>query len=150
MSKSLFSIKKKCLKKCLKSGIFTLLFVVATLHTPHSTSVRLKRFGWTWIRHVSLTNSHIQQFGFTVSFRRNLLILRVLSHGQIIYFYLADASARTRSDTASTWCVCGTQKVWVNLLRINSVSLTSLHTRRGAFVGLKRFGWTFWGLTPFH
>ena len=31
-----------------------------------------------------------------------LLILRVLSHGRNIYFYFADASARTSSDTAST------------------------------------------------
>lgn len=65
----------------------------------------------------------------------SLLILRVLSHGRSIYFYFADASARTSSDTASTWCICGTQKVWVNLLRINCVSLTSLHTRRDAFEG---------------
>ena len=48
MSKSLFSIKTKCLKKCLKSGIFTLLVVVATLHTPHAVSVEPKRFGWTF------------------------------------------------------------------------------------------------------
>lgn len=82
MSKSLFSIKTKCLKKCLKSRIFTLLVVVATLHTPHAVSVELKRFGWTWIRHVSLTNSHIQRFGLTVQFRRNLLTLRQLYHGR--------------------------------------------------------------------
>ena len=31
-----------------------------------------------------------------------LLILRVLSHGRSIYFYFADTSARTSSDTAST------------------------------------------------
>ena len=61
MSKSLFSIKTKCLKKCLKSRIFTLLVVVATLHTPHAVSVELKRFGWSWIRHVSLTNLHTQR-----------------------------------------------------------------------------------------
>ena len=48
MSKSLFSIKTKCLKKYLKSRIFTLLVVVATLHTPHAVSVGLKRFGWTF------------------------------------------------------------------------------------------------------
>ena len=48
MSKSLFSIKIKCLKKCLKSRIFTLLVVVATLHTPHAVSVGLKRFGWSF------------------------------------------------------------------------------------------------------
>ena len=48
MSKSLFSTKTKCLKKCLKSRIFTLLVVVATLHTPHAVSVGLKRFGWTF------------------------------------------------------------------------------------------------------
>jgi len=33
----------------------------------------------------------------------SLLILRVLSHGQNICFYFADASALTSSDTASTW-----------------------------------------------
>ena len=123
ISKSLFSIKTKCLKKCLKSRIFTLLVVVATLHIPHSASVRLKRFGWTWIRHVSQTSLNIQRFAITVSFRRILLTLRHLSHGHIIYFYFADASARTSSDTAST---CG------------------------AFVGLKRFGWTLWGLAAFY
>ena len=105
----------------------------------------------------------------------SLLILRVLSHGQIIYFYFAEVSTRTSSYTASTWCVCGTQKVrgvqsssgalkplalkWkseiltafyqqtytfdvmrlrdskgsVNLLRINCVLPTNLHTRRDAF-----------------
>ena len=104
----------------------------------------------------------------------SLLILRVLSHGQIIYFYFAEVSTRTSSYTASTWCVCGTQKVrgvqsssgalkplalkWkseiltafyqqtytfdvmrlrdskgsVNLLRINCVLLTSLHSQRGS------------------
>ena len=52
-------------------------------------------------------DSHTQRFAVTVSFRRKLLTLRQLSHGQIIYFYFADVSARTSSDTASTWCVCG-------------------------------------------
>ena len=33
----------------------------------------------------------------------SLLILRVLSHGQNICFYFANASARTSSDTASTY-----------------------------------------------
>ena len=55
---------------------------------------------------------HTLRFAVTVSFRRKLLTLRQLSHGQNICFYFADASARTSSDTASTWCVCGTQKVW--------------------------------------
>ena len=45
---------------------------------------------------------HTRRFAVTVSFRRKLLTLRQLSHGQIIYFYFADASARTSSDTAST------------------------------------------------
>ena len=63
------------------------------------------------ISHVSLTNLHTQRFAVTISFRRKLLTLRQLSHGRNIYFYFADASARTSSDTASTWCVCGTQKV---------------------------------------
>ena len=52
----------------------------------------------------------------------SLLILRVLSHGQIIYF--VDASARTSSDTAST---CD---AFVDSLRIICVLLTNLHTRR--------------------
>lgn len=52
-------------------------------------------------------NSHTQRFAVTVSFRRKLLTLRQLSHGWIICFYFAEASARTSSDTASTWCVCG-------------------------------------------
>ena len=64
------------------------------------------------INFVSLANSHTQRFAVTVSFRRKLLTLRQLSHGRNIYFYFAEASARTSSDTASTWCVCGTQKVW--------------------------------------
>ena len=38
----------------------------------------------------------------------------------------------------------------VNLLRINCVLPTSLHTLRDVFVGLKRFGWTFWGLAAFY
>ena len=45
---------------------------------------------------------HTQRFAVAVSFRRKLLTLRQLSHGHIIYFYFADASARTSSDTAST------------------------------------------------
>ena len=57
MSKSLFSIKTKCLKKCLKSRIFTLLVVVATLHmlylSDSNGSGNLLR-----INSVSLTNSH--------------------------------------------------------------------------------------------
>ena len=56
---------------------------------------------------VSLTSSHTQRFAVTVSFRRKLLTLRQLSHGRSIYFYFAEVSARTSSDTASTWCVCG-------------------------------------------
>ena len=47
-------------------------------------------------------NSHTQRFAVTVSFRRKLLTLRQLSHGWIICFYFAEASARTSSDTAST------------------------------------------------
>ena len=57
---------------------------------------------------------------------------------------------RCSNTTHSTCCICGTQKVWVNLLRINSVLPTSSHTRHDASAGLKRFGWIFWGLTPFH
>ena len=90
---------------------------------------------------------HTQRFGLALSFRRfpysfyesytpgHLLDLRShLVAWEIIYFYFADASARTSSDTASTWCVCGTQKVWGNLLRISSVLPTSLHIRRDVFV----------------
>ena len=88
---------------------------------------------------VSLTSSHTRRFGLTVSFRRKLLTLRQLSHGQNICFYFADASARTSSDTASTWCVCGTQKIWVNLLWIIFVLPTSLHTRQfGLTVSFRR------------
>ena len=47
---------------------------------------------------------HTRRFAVTVSFRRKLLTLRQLSHGQNICFYFADASARTSSDAAST---CG-------------------------------------------
>ena len=54
------------------------------------------------INYVSPTNLHTQRFAVTVSFRRKLLTLRQLSHGRNIYFYFADASARTSSDTAST------------------------------------------------
>ena len=74
------------------------------------------------IKNVSLTSSLSPRFAVTVLFRRKLLTLRQLSHEQNICFYFADASARTSSDTTSTWCVCGTQKV------------------RG----------TFWGLTAFY
>ncbi|WP_418861834.1 hypothetical protein [Streptococcus sp.] len=45
---------------------------------------------------------HTRRFAVAVSFRRKLLTLRQLSHGQNICFYFADASARTSSDTAST------------------------------------------------
>lgn len=85
------------------------------------------------IKNVSLTSSHTQRFGLTVSFRRKLLTLRqlypstfglTLSHGRIICFYFANASARTRSDTAST---CD---AFVDSLRIICVLLTNLHTRR--------------------
>ena len=77
-------------------------------------------------------------------------------HLLLLRYYLA----RTSSDTASTWCVCGTQKVqwtfwgltafyqqtytldvirlWTQkvqwtFLRINCVSLTNSHTLHGAF-----------------
>ena len=56
-------------------------------------------------------NSHTRRFAVTVSFRRKLLTLRQLSHGRSIYFYFAEVSARTSSDTASTWCVCGSSKL---------------------------------------
>ena len=95
---------------------------------------------------IGRVESHTRRFGLTVSFRRfpssfyesytpgHLLDLRShLVAWEIIYFYFADASARTSSDTASTWCVCGTQKVWGNLLRISSVLPTSLHIRRALF-----------------
>ena len=51
---------------------------------------------------------HSQRFAVTVSFRCKLLTLRQLSHGRSIYFYFADASARTSSDTAS---ICGASKL---------------------------------------
>ena len=41
--------------------------------------------------------------------------------------------SRCSNTTHSTCCICGTQKVWVNLLRISYVSLTSLHIRHDAF-----------------
>jgi len=64
------------------------------------------------INSVSLTNLHTRRFAVAVSFRHKLLTLRHLSqHEQIIDFYFADESTRTSSPTASTWCVCGTQKV---------------------------------------
>ena len=53
------------------------------------------------INYVSPTSLHTQRFAVTVSFRRKLLTLRQLSHGRNIYFYFAEASARTSSDTAS-------------------------------------------------
>ena len=54
------------------------------------------------------TSIHTQRFAVIISFRRIFLTLRQLSHAQIIYFYLADASARTSSDTAST-CIASKQ-----------------------------------------
>lgn len=47
---------------------------------------------------------HTRRFAVTVSFHRNLLTLRQLSHGRSICFYFAKVSARTSSDTAS---ICG-------------------------------------------
>lgn len=64
-----------------------------------------------------------QRFGLALSFRQlpysfyesytpgHLLDLRShLVAWEIIYLYFADASARTSSDTASTWCVCGLKR----------------------------------------
>ena len=51
---------------------------------------------------------HTRRFAVAVSFRRKLLTLRQISHGQNICFYFADASARTSSDTAS---ICGVSKL---------------------------------------
>ena len=51
---------------------------------------------------------HTQRFAVAVSFRRKLLTLRQLSHGQNICFYFADASARTNSGKASA---CGASKL---------------------------------------
>ena len=96
------------------------------------------------IKNVSLTSSLSPRFAVTVLFRRKLLTLRQLSHEQNICFYFADASARTSSDTTSTWCVCGTQKVRgvqsssgalkhlalkCKSEMFSCVSLTNLHTR---------------------
>ena len=44
--------------------------------------------------------------------------------------------SRCSNTTHSTCCICGTQKVWVNLLRINSVSLTNSHTRHVELVNI--------------
>ena len=64
----------------------------------------------TKLSRLSLAKLHTQRFAVAVSFRRKLLTLRQLSHGQNICFYFADASARTSSDTASTWCICGLKR----------------------------------------
>ena len=65
--------------------------------------------GFSLLIHTKLSrllraNIHTQRFAVAVSFRRKLLTLRQLSHGQIVCFYFSDASARTSSDTVST---CG-------------------------------------------
>ena len=59
----------------------------------------------------------------------SLLILRVLSHGRSIYFYFADASARTSSDTASTcldgyYLYCETKSKLLNI-RIKLLNVTN-------------------------
>ena len=63
-----------------------------------------------------LAKLHTRRFAVTVSFRRILLNLRQLSHGQIIYFYSADASVRTSSDTAST---CGASKLLYYRMKVS-------------------------------
>ena len=79
--------------------------VQAVLRIQHDASVGLKRFGEPFEDQLRFTkNSHTRRFAITVSFRRKLLTLRQLSHGRSIYFYFAEVSARTSSDTAST-CV---------------------------------------------
>ena len=70
---------------------------------------------------IGRVESHTQRFELTVSFRRFpphstspipqgtfSTFGLTLSHGQIIYFYSADASARISSDTAST-CIASKQ-----------------------------------------
>lgn len=65
----------------------------------------MKKRDFNWVLPTSI---HTQRFAVIISFRRIFLTLRQLSHAQIIYFYLADASARTSSDTAST-CIASKQ-----------------------------------------
>ena len=78
---------------------------------------------------IGRVESHTQRFGLTVSFRRKLLTLRQLSHGQNICFYFADASARTSSDTASTcldgyYLYCETKSKLLNI-RIKLLNVTN-------------------------
>ena len=80
--------------------------VQAVILPQHGASADSKGSGnFLRISSVLPTSLHIRRFAVAVSFRRKLLTLRQLSHGQNICFYFADASARTSSDTASTWCV---------------------------------------------
>ena len=69
----------------------------------------LKRFGEHFEDYLHFTNklTHSAVRTYRIISSVSLLILQVLSHGPNICFYFADTSARTSSDTASTWCVCG-------------------------------------------
>ena len=126
----------------MKSRIFTHLVVIATLRTQRfAVTVSFRRFPSSFYE--SYTPGHLLDLrSHLVAWTDHLILLRWILN-------------RTSSDTASTWCVCGTQNVrgtfWptslhirrdsfvdskgsVNLLRISYVSLTSLHIRRDASV----------------
>jgi len=90
-----------------------------------------------------LTHSTVRTYRIIASV--SLLILRVLSHGRNISFYFADASARTSSDTASTWCVCGLKRFsepFEDYLHFTN----KLTHSTWCVCGTQKVQWTFWGL----
>ena len=93
--------------------------------------------------YVSLTNLHTQRFSVAVSFRRKLLTLRQLyprapSRPSVSPFPMGRTSASTSLMPQLVQAVILPQHgAFVNILRINCVSLTSSHTRRDVFVDSK-------------
>ena len=84
-------------------------------------------FSTVSVRKSKATHSAVRTYRIISSV--SLLILRVLSHGRSIYFYFADASARTSSDTASTcldgyYLYCETKSKLLNI-RIKLLNVTN-------------------------
>ena len=91
------------------NNIFTVSYLLSIYNYLYSiTKMQKKPYnqGFSLLIHTKLSmllraTLHTRRFAVTVSFHRNLLTLRQLSHGRSICFYFAKVSARTSSDTAS-------------------------------------------------
>ena len=95
------------------------------LGTPRTLKWKSERFNY-----VSLTSLRTQRFGLAVSFRRfPSSFYESYPMGGSIYFYFADTSARTSSDTTSTWCVCGNRSTGWTFFNLYPNSWYSLISR---------------------